>query len=191
MATFTLLAWLTLREIPIAPKVTHATALRLRPPAALGLATVAVQIALGGWVSSNYAALACIDFPTCHGGWVPRMDLEHGFQVVRELGKTAAGTHLAYEALTAIHWVHRVGALITLVIVGTLAVALLRQPGLRRYGTVLGVVLVLQLALGVTNVLAGLPLAVAVAHNAGAALLLLTLVVLNFALSRVPSRSPA
>ena len=191
MATFALLAWLALRELRVAPQVTCAEAQRLRPWAALGLAMVAVQIALGGWVSSNYAALACIDFPTCHGVWVPRMDLEHGFQIVRELGKTAAGTHLAYEALTAIHWMHRVGALITLIVVGTLAVALLRRPGLRRYGAALGVVLVLQLTLGITNVVGGLPLAAAVAHNAGAALLLLTLVVLNFALSRVPSRSPA
>ena len=184
MATFTLLAWLSLREIGVRAAASPASAMRLKPWAAVGLAIVIAQIALGGWVSSNYAALACIDFPTCHGGWLPEMDFRHGFQLVRELGRTAAGGHLAYEALTAIHWTHRVGALVTLIYVGALALVLYRTRGLARYGAALAAVLLAQIALGVANILAGLPLAVAVAHNAVAAILLVTLVMINFALSR-------
>jgi cytochrome c oxidase assembly protein subunit 15 len=146
---------------------------------------VAAQIALGGWVAANYAALACIDFPTCHGEWMPDMDFRHGFQLVRELGRTADGGHLAYEALTAIHWTHRVGALVTFAYLLAFALALARMPGMARYAVALAAALGVQVALGIANVLAGLPLALAVAHNALAALLLLALVVINFALSRV------
>ena len=187
MATLALLTWMSLRELPLQGPADGARARTLKPWAAAAIAVVVAQIALGGWVAANYAALACIDFPTCHGEWLPDMDFRHGFQVVRELGRTADGGHLAYEALTAIHWAHRLGALITLAFVGAVAVALVRIPGMARYGLALGAVLGLQIVLGIANVLAGLPLAIAVAHNAAAALLLLTLVVINFALSRAPS----
>ena len=187
MATLALLVWLSLRQIERRPAVHRTAASRLRPWAAAGIAVVVVQIALGGWVSSNYAALACVDFPTCHGVWRPEMDFEHGFQLVRELGRTAAGGHLAYEALTAIHWTHRVGALVTLVFVGALAYALSRVRGLRLYAAALAAALVVQIGLGIANIVAGLPLAVAVAHNAVAAILLVTLVMINFALSRASS----
>jgi cytochrome c oxidase assembly protein subunit 15 len=115
------------------------------------------------------------------------MDFEHGFQLVRELGRTAAGTHLAYQALTAIHWTHRIGAVLTVLFVGALCIGLLRVRDTAGYGVMLALILAIQVALGVANILAGLPLAVAVAHNAVAALLLVTLVVINFALSRVSS----
>ena len=184
MTTLALLAWLWLRQLDARPAVDRTAAQKLRPWALLGLAVVFVQIALGGWVSSNYAALACIDFPTCHSVWKPEMDFRHGFQLVRELGRTAAGGHLAYEALTAIHWTHRVGALVTLIYVGAFAFTLVRARGLARYGVVLAAVLLAQIGLGIANILAGLPLAVAVAHNAVAAILLVTLVMINFALSR-------
>jgi cytochrome c oxidase assembly protein subunit 15 len=187
MATLALLAWLALRQVNLHGPPDRDRATRLRAWALLALLIVFAQIALGGWVSSNYAALACVDFPTCHGEWLPEMDFRHGFQLVRELGRTAAGGHLAYEALTAIHWAHRVGALVTLLYVGALAYALVRTPGMAAYGGLLGAALLLQVALGVTNILAGLPLAVAVAHNAVAAVLLLSLVMINFALSRAPS----
>ncbi|HEX2830336.1 MAG TPA: COX15/CtaA family protein [Burkholderiales bacterium] len=184
MTTLALLVWLFLRQLDGRPAVDRTAARKLRPWALIAIAVVFTQIALGGWVSSNYAALACIDFPTCHGVWRPDMDFRHGFQLVRELGRTAAGEHLAYEALTAIHWTHRVGALVTLIYVGTLAFALSRARGLGRYAAALAVVLIAQIALGVANILAGLPLPVAVAHNAVAAILLVTLVMINFALSR-------
>jgi cytochrome c oxidase assembly protein subunit 15 len=189
MATVALLAWLALRQRAIKKGSDPVFGAGLRFAAALGLVIVVAQIALGGWVAANYAALACIDFPLCHGKWMPEMDFAHAFQLVRELGRTADGGHLAYEAITAIHWTHRAGALVTLVYLGALALALLRTPAFARQGVALAVVLVVQIALGIANVLAGLPLAVAVMHNAAAALLLLVLVVINFALSRSPSAS--
>lgn len=181
LALLALLTLLALRQqalVAIAPAI----AARLRPWALLALLVVIVQIALGGWVSTNYAALACVDFPTCHNEWLPQMDFRHGFQLVRELGMTAAGTHLSYDAITAIHWTHRVGALVTLLVVGGFALWLLRSPGLARYGVVLLCVLLAQVTLGIANVLGGLPLLVAAGHNAGAAILLVTMVVINFAL---------
>lgn len=184
LATLALLAWLGLRQETFKPVL--AAAMRLRPWALLTLLIVIGQIMLGGWVSTNYAALACVDFPTCHGQWLPDMDFHHGFQLVRELGMTAAGTHLSYDAITAIHWTHRVGAVVTFLYAGGFALVLLRTAGLARYGAVLLAVLLLQVALGIANVVAGLPLAVAAAHNAGAAILLVTAVVINFALRRKP-----
>lgn len=187
LALLALLTLLALRQ-QAPPAIAAATASRLRPWAVLALLVVIVQIALGGWVSTNYAALACIDFPTCHGEWLPQMDFRHGFQLVRELGMTAAGTHLSYDAITAIHWTHRVGALVTLLYVGAFALWLVRSPGLSRHGFALLCVLLLQVSLGIANVLGGLPLLVAAGHNAGAAILLVTMVVINFALhsSRTP-----
>lgn len=187
MATLGLLTWLALRQLAInGPGGSAAT--RLRPWAALGLLIVIGQIALGGWVSTNYAALACIDFPTCHGEWLPQMDFPHAFQFVRELGVTAAGAPLPYEALTAIHWMHRIGALVTLLYVGGLALVVLRTPGLAMQGALLLAILLLQASLGVANVVLSLPLPAAAAHNGGAALLLIALVVLNFALFARPAK---
>ncbi len=179
MATLALLTWLALRQ----RQWRDARAAWLRRWAALGLFLLVLQIALGGWVSTNYAALACIDLPTCHGEWVPTMDFQHGFQLLRELGQTAAGDKLSYDALTAIHWTHRVGALVVTLYLATLTLLALRVPALRGIAVTLGVLLAAQVALGVGNILTGLKLAVAVGHNAGAALLLVVLVVLNFALS--------
>ena len=188
MAMLALLTWLALREID--PAVTPAAAARgLRHWAAAGLAVLAAQIALGGWVSANYAALACTDFPACHGRWLPEMDFGHAFHVVRELGVTADGAPLSQEALNAIHWSHRVGALVTLATLGGLAVGTLRTPALRPQGAVLLVLLFAQAGLGVANVLLRLPLALAAAHNAGAALLLASLVMLNFTVFRSATRS--
>jgi cytochrome c oxidase assembly protein subunit 15 len=183
MATLALLMWLALREIdPPAPPA--AAAARLRPWATAGLAVLVCQIALGGWVSANYAALACPDFPACHGQWLPAMDFANAYHVVRELGVTAAGAPLTQEALNAIQWSHRAGALVTLVLLGGLGLAALRVPALRLTGAVLIVLLATQAGIGVANVLLRLPLVLAAAHNAGAALLLAVLVVLNFALFR-------
>lgn len=183
LATLALLAWLALRQ-QAPPVIASATRSRLRPWAVVALLVVIAQIALGGWVSTNYAALACVDFPTCHSEWLPQMDFRHGFQLVRELGMTAAGTHLSYDAITAIHWTHRVGALVTLLVVGGFALVLARSPGLARYGIALLCVLLAQVTLGIANVLGGLPLLVAAGHNAGAAILLVTMVVINSALAQ-------
>ena len=186
MATLALLTWLALRQLqwPAPARDALPLRLRLRPWAALGLALLVAQIALGGWVSTNYAALACIDLPTCHGEWAPTMDFQHGFQVLRELGQTAAGDKLSYDALTAIHWTHRAGAVVVTLYLAWLTLLAARVRGLTGIAVALGALLALQITLGIGNILTGLSLAVAVGHNAGAALLLMTLVVLNFALSK-------
>ena len=184
MATLSLLLWLRLREHSQASHVYFARVDHLRGSAVMGLVLVVTQIALGGWVSSNYAALACTDFPLCQGVWMPPMDFEHGFTLHRELGETASGELLPLAALTAIHWVHRVMALIVTLYLGWLVLRLLRTPGYAGLGLAVGGLLVLQVALGISNVLLSLPLVVAVAHNAGAALLLAHLVLLNYRVRR-------
>jgi cytochrome c oxidase assembly protein subunit 15 len=172
MTTLALLAWLALAQWPHRP----APELRaLRTPAASALAALAVQIALGGWVSANYAALACPDLPLCRG---QAMDFGNAFHVVRELGRTSEGELLPLAALTAIHWTHRVFALVALAAVLTAAVRAWRLA--RPLAILVGALVLAQFALGVANVAAGLPLALAAAHNAGAALVLVALVVLNF-----------
>ncbi len=184
MATLSLLLWLWLRE---RGQPGHAYFVRVNPPrgsATLGLLLVVMQIALGGWVSTNYAALACTDFPLCQTAWMPAMDFAHGFTLRRELGETASGELLPLTALTAIHWTHRLMALVVTLYLGWLAVRLLRVAGFAGIGVAIGGLLLLQVALGISNVLLGLPLAVAVAHNAGAALLLASLVMLNYRVRR-------
>lgn len=184
MTTLALLAWLWQRESgPSLSGMADVRALRLW--GVLALAAAALQIVLGGWVSTNYAALACQDFPLCHGQWVPEMQFEPAFTLHRELGLDASGNFLSLQALTAIHWTHRLWAVAVLVLVGTLAVKLIRQRGLCMFGALVGLLLVLQVSMGIANVWLSLPLGLAVAHNAGAALLLMTLVVINFKLFRM------
>ena len=180
MTTFALLVWLALRQGSINQKLDFPQARRLRGWGWLGLVIVFGQIVLGGWVSSNYAALACADFPMCQGHWLPAMDFSHAFHFTRELGMTASGALLPHEALTALHWAHRVGALVTFLYVGGLSIALLRSRALAVLGATMLGLLLIQLSLGISNVLFSLPLPVAVAHNGVAALLLISLVVLNF-----------
>lgn len=142
------------------------------------LLVLVLQVALGGWVTSNYAALACPDFPTCHGAWAPPMDLAQGFDILQSVGPNYLGGMLDNEARIAIQIAHRLGALAVLLVVGWLGWRLVatRSP----LGPwVLGA-LALQLSLGIANVLLVLPLWVAVSHNAGGALLLLVLVSVNY-----------
>ena len=189
MLTLSLLTWLWQRQSGDIPAVRGDDAGRMKRYAGFALLMVLLQIALGGWVSSNYAALVCPDFPTCNGVWVPAMDLQHAFQLLRDLGMTAQGALLPHEALTAIHWVHRVGALATLLVVGLLVFKMLRIPALARAGLLIALILAGQLSLGIANVLLSLPLPLAVAHNAMAALLLLALVMLNFRLRKALHRA--
>ena len=171
MSTLAILALLWLREgRRAAPGTVPAAGLRVL--AAASLAAVLIQIALGGWVSSNYAAAICGDFPTCQGSWWPVMDTHHAFTLDRELGATASGALLPAAALTAIHWTHRLFAGVVLIIAGSFGLRLLRQPGHRGHGLALLAALTLQIGLGIANVLLQLPLPLAVAHNTGAALLL-------------------
>lgn len=142
------------------------------------LVLVVAQVALGGWVSTNYAVLACADFPTCQGSWWPAMDLATGLQWRRELGQTADGRFLPFAALTAIHMLHRVGALAVALAVATLAWALQRR-GRGRAARVLAGLLLWQIGSGVSNVVLDWPLAAALAHTAGAAALVATLAALS------------
>src|SRR6185369_17176604 len=116
MLTLSLLAWLALREMTWRPLPHAVVASKWRPWALLALAIAFCQILLGGWVSTNYAALACVDFPTCHGTLAPPADYQHGFHVFRELGMSPQGPPLSNEALNAIHWTHRLGAALTLLL---------------------------------------------------------------------------
>jgi cytochrome c oxidase assembly protein subunit 15 len=152
----------------------------IRRLALLAAVVVTAQIALGGWVSTNYATLACDEFPLCDGRVVPEMDFEHGFTLWRELGKTAAGQYLPFPALVAIHWVHRNFAIVVVAVVGLLVWRAWRHAYLAKHATWLALVLLLQLLTGVATVYLDFPLAIAVMHNAGAALLVLLVTMLNY-----------
>jgi heme a synthase len=159
-------------------------ALRLPPALYAGTLAVAVlvlvQIALGGWVSTNYAVLACSDFPTCQGQWWPPMDFAHGFALLRALGEGKDGGYLPFAALTAIHFVHRAVAFLVLLALALLAWRLHAEgsSAARRWVLALAAVGLWQLASGLANVLLGWPLLAAVAHTAGAAALTVLLTVL-------------
>jgi heme a synthase len=161
-------------------------AARLRPWVLAGVALVFLQIALGGWVSTNYATLACRDFPLCQGAAWPPMDFAAGFELWRPLGMTGDGQGLPFAALTAIHYAHRLFAYVVIAAVGLLAWRISRIEGLHRIGRWLGIVLALQVATGLTNVLLDWPLAAAVAHTGGAAALLGLLLMLEFRVARSP-----
>ncbi len=181
-----LLVWLALREhlpVPLAPQ-----ARQLRPLAIVALGVSVLQIALGGWVSSNYAVLACSDFPYCQGAWVPRLDFEHGFTLWRDLGRTGDGAIIPFQALVTIHWVHRAFAVVAIAVAGALVWQAWRIAGLSRRARWLLAVLALQLATGMSNVVLNWPLVAAVLHSGGAALLVALLVAFNFDTARARSR---
>jgi cytochrome c oxidase assembly protein subunit 15 len=184
-----LLALLAAQDEAFQPRPLQLSAL-LRGAVA-GVAGLALlQIALGGWVSTNYAVLACGDFPTCQGQWWPEMDFAHGFTFRRDLGLTAAGEGLPFPALTAIHYTHRLVAYALLAALLTLAWALRRtgEPMAGRFGLGLALVAAWQLGTGISNVVLGWPLAAAVAHTGGAAALVVLLTRLGVRLSQRPQR---
>ena len=180
MLTFALLVWLWQRQQPRWSGVDELALGHLRPLARIALLLVALQILLGGWTSTNYAALACTDLPRCQGQWWPPMNFEDAFHVLRELGRTQDGEFLPAQALTAIHLMHRIGAVCVATWVAWLAWRVARVAGTRGFGLSLGLMILIQFSLGLSNVWFSLPIGVAVAHTGGAALLLALLVVLNF-----------
>jgi len=185
MSLFALLAWFGGAQdqatTPLARDHANARRLRrIRLLAALSGVVLVTQLALGAWVSTNYATLACGEFPKCAGTWVPEMDFEQGFHLWRALGKTAAGHYLPFSALTAIHWVHRNFAAVVLLVLGLTAWQAWRVPGLGKHARWLAAVLVLQAFTGVATIYFNFPLAIAVAHNAGAAALVLLLTMINY-----------
>ena len=134
-----------------------------------------LQVALGGWVSTNYAVLACSDFPACQGSWWPVMDWRAGFELWRELGMTAAGTPLDFAALTAIAYAHRMFAGVVLAVLAWTAWQLYRDGELRRQAGWIAVLVLWQIATGLSNVVLGWPLVAAVSHTGGAAALVAVL----------------
>lgn len=186
LLTFSLLAWMAWRATNVPIRLAGARTLRRWLYA--GLAVLGLQIALGGWVSANYAALSCggggwvseghhyLDFPKCVGQWWPAADFREGFVLWRGVGVDYEGGILDGQSRIAIQMVHRLGAVAAFAVLIALAVRLLRTPGMRGWGSTLAALTVTQVALGILNVKLALPLWVAVTHNAGAALLLFLLV---------------
>jgi len=148
------------------------------------LAVLLGQIILGGWVSTNYAALACVDLPLCNGEIMPKMDFANAFHVIRPLGFGPDGALLTVDALTAIHWTHRVGAMIVLLVVGTFAWRLMQVESAKKAARMLMAMLAAQVVLGISNVWFSLPLAVAVGHNGVAAMLFVWLLVINLRMAK-------
>ena len=196
MATFALLAWIAWRLPEEQHGISRGAAAASRPTvkhpagpglpslhraAAIGVVLLAGQIFLGGWTSSNYAALACgiggSAFPTCLGQWWPVMDFHQGFVLWRGIGVDFQGGILDAASRTAIQMVHRFGAVVVFAYLLWLAHRAGRA-GMRGHAVVLALLLLMQVALGISNVVLGLPLPIAVAHTGGAALLLFALVVL-------------
>jgi cytochrome c oxidase assembly protein subunit 15 len=167
---------------PPVPSLQPVSRIALRTLALAGLVVLALQIALGGWTSSNYAALACPDFPTCQNSMWPHMDVKDAFVLWRGLGIDYEGGVLDHPARVAIHFVHRLGAIAAALVLGVLAFVAWRHgpsPATRTAGALVGLVLLAQLILGPTMVIRALPLALATAHNGVAALLLLAVVRLD------------
>ncbi len=179
LATLSLLGWLAIRtERTTRPGQESG----LRSLARIGLAVLIVQILLGGWTSSNYAALACPDFPTCQKSFWPTMNLDDAFVLWRGLGIDYEGGVLDHPARVAIHFVHRLGALVAAIVLGWLSIATWRKAQTQTAqlaGAIVGVALIIQIIVGPLMVVEGLPLWLATAHNAVAALLLLSVVRLN------------
>lgn len=191
MAIISLLHWLTL-ELRPAPGRPPPTGLNLPPWAVAGLVALLLQISLGGWTSANYAALACPDFPACQGKLWPPMDFSEAFVLWQGPGVDYEGGVLDGPARTAIHMTHRIGAVITAATLLALALPALRAGATRPAALAMLALLFIQLGLGVANVVFNLPLAVAVAHNGVAALLLLSVVtLLHRALPARRQASPA
>jgi cytochrome c oxidase assembly protein subunit 15 len=185
MTTLSLLLWFMFRSAGWS--LAQPASLR-RAPVVFALVLVAIQIVLGGWVSANYAAMACgVDFPRCLGQWWPPLDVRGAAVLWRGIGVDYSGGILDGPARTAIQMAHRLFAVLVFVQVLSLAVRALRWPGYRVHGALLAAALCLQLALGIGNVLGGLPLAVATAHNFGAALLLAVLIGLLARLTPLPA----
>jgi len=152
---------------------------RIKPYIRFGFILLFIQILLGGWTSTNYAALACTDFPTCHGSLMPDMDFKNGFNPFRELGMTASGEGLSIKALQAIQWVHRVGALVLTAYFIFMAYLLRKYPSTRFYQNILLLILLFQVIIGIANLVMYLPLFLATLHNLGAALLVIITTIIN------------
>ena len=176
LLTFSLLTWLAWSSTP-GQQLVQGVAPKLRVLLWIGLALLIIQIALGGWTSANYAALACgNDFPTCQGQWWPELDFKEAFVLWRGIGVDYEGGVLDGAARVAIQLTHRIMAVLVFAHLLFVSIRMILTHGLRYWGVVLAVLLCAQVALGISNVTMNLPLWTAVAHNAGAAALLFVIV---------------
>lgn len=180
LTILSLLCWTVLRQQSRQGVFVSVGYRKLLPWVITALIVLVLQISLGGWTSSNYAALACPDFPTCQGAWWPNMDFNEGFILWRGLGIDYEGGVLDGPARTAIHMAHRLGAIVTFITLLIISIKAMqtRMNNLRLTGIAVLFLLLLQVSLGIANVKLHLSLPVAVAHNGVAALLLLSLVTL-------------
>jgi cytochrome c oxidase assembly protein subunit 15 len=178
LTTLALLTWLVMRPEVRSPAPTERGLMRW---ALVGLVILGLQLALGGWTSSNYAAVACPDFPTCQNQWLPSMDLRDAFVPWHQLGVDYAGGVLDHPARVAIHYTHRLGAILTALVLTIVALlTLMRGRSTHLRLAALGVLgaLALQIGIGISMVLMTFPLSLATLHNAGAALLVVAFVAL-------------
>jgi len=177
---YILLALLTVQAVLLARQqdllATTTVSALLRKAIFVALALLILQAVSGAWVSTNYAVLACTDFPNCQGSWWPQMDFGHGFEIWRPLGYSQDGSHISFQALTAIHYTHRLLAAVTLVSLAALAWYLSKEPALRGLARALGILLTLQLLTGMSNVVLDWPIVAAVLHTGGAGALVVVLV---------------
>ena len=185
IVTLHLIGGLVLLALLCVQAVRHTHSAQWRSPVALSpvlrwglvLTTLllALQVVLGGWVSTNYAVLACTTFPTCQGSWWPAMDFAQGFQIWRKLGMLQDGSHISFAALTAIHYVHRLMAYVVLLALGLVAWRFHRNGVLPTQARWIGGLALLQLVTGLSNVVLDWPLVAAVLHTGGAAALVVVL----------------
>lgn len=180
----------TSADLPPEPR---AAVLGLRPWLYGGLVLLVLQIALGAWTAANYAAVACMDLPTCQGQLWPEMDVSEGFNLFQSVGPNYLGGRLTNEARVAIHQSHRIGAMVVLVALGALFLTFIKRAQGSVVARAAGMALVLlatQVILGILNILLQIPLAIAVAHNAFGAFLLLGLVNLLVRVERLRGAPP-
>lgn len=171
ITTFGLLLWLAFQTGRSSPVATFAALRKRRPMIVMASGVLILQLMLGGWTSANYSALACPDFPTCQGQWWPESNFSEGFVLWREIGVDYEGGLLDLQSRVAIQMAHRLGAVVTFLVIGLLSILLVRNVATRRNGVVLAALLVTQVTLGILNIVLYLPLPNAVAHNAVGALL--------------------
>jgi len=185
MLTLALLFWLYLKTKPdpIRPTLPERS---LKWPIRIGFVVIVAQLLMGGWVSTNYAALACPDFPTCMGQWWPQTNFSEGFQLWRGVGVDYEGGILDQPSRIAIHLAHRIGAIFVVVYFAYLFWRMFKIPSLVKPAGVLLVLLSAQITLGILNVVLGLPLWSAVAHNGFAALLVMAMVYLTHRTRPIP-----
>jgi cytochrome c oxidase assembly protein subunit 15 len=153
----------------------------------IGILILTVQIALGGWTSSNYAALSCVELPICQDGWQERITFEESFDIIPPKRETYEFGHLSFDQRLTIHVVHRIGALVTLLYLGWLILLVFAKAKtniFKKSASLVALLLIIQICLGLSNIWFSLPLAVAVGHNIIAACLMLTLIALTYQLRR-------